>query len=261
MKLVVVDLDGTLLTSNSQLPSEIHTIIDTLVSRNIYIAIASGRQINNIKKLFHNDKLIYIAQNGSCVEVEGQEIFHNTISSGTVNKILTITAQIGLHALLYTKTNLYILSNNHIFTEKLLKYKVQYDELVDLDLMNIANDITKISIMSLKNDIHNYREAFNCIDGINIAVSHKDIIDITSKGINKGSAVQLIQKLLALKSEDTIAFGDQENDIDMFKFAALSYAVENACERIKSQANYIIPSNDNMGVIIKLKEIIDTIKS
>lgn len=186
MRLIVIDLDGTLLTSSSQLPPEIHPIIDTLISHNIYVAIASGRQICNIKELFRNDKLIYITQNGSYVEIDNKEVFLNIISPSILERIVHTTTQNALNILLYSKTDVCLLCDNATFIDKLSRYKIKY---TIIDSISQAKEITKVSIMSTKDNIEKYKLAYSDVDGIDVVVSHKDILDITSIGINKGLAV------------------------------------------------------------------------
>ena len=81
------------------------------------------------------------------------------------------------------------------------------------------------------------------------------MIDITNMNTNKGTALKQIQKLYRISSKKTCAFGDSENDIDMFKYAFHSYAMGNAGDSVKKYASKVAPSNNKLGVVCVLKEL------
>lgn len=78
--------------------------------------------------------------------------------------------------------------------------------------------------------------------------SHTFIVEIVTKGINKGAAVEWLCDKYGIKVEDTIALGDSENDIAMIKTAGLGVAMANAMPKVKEAADYIADTNDNDGV-------------
>ena len=84
---------------------------------------------------------------------------------------------------------------------------------------------------------------------MNIAVSGKCWLDCTNQGGNKGSALQHFQEAYKISPDETLAFGDNINDIEMLKRASHSFAVENAREEVKEAANFIAPSYKEDGVL------------
>lgn len=78
--------------------------------------------------------------------------------------------------------------------------------------------------------------------------SHTFIVEIVTKGINKGAAVEWLCDKYGINVEDTIALGDSENDIAMIKTAGLGVAMANAMPKVKEAADYIADTNDNDGV-------------
>lgn len=69
------------------------------------------------------------------------------------------------------------------------------------------------------------------------------------KGVTKGAVVECLQERLGITAENTMAFGDYDNDISMLKCAKYSYAMENASSRIKEQANFLAPAKTKNGVV------------
>ena len=74
--------------------------------------------------------------------------------------------------------------------------------------------------------------------------------------MDKGNALGVIQQYLGVSREETMAFGDNDNDIGLLQAAAESYAVENARETVKAQAKYICPSYQEKGVYQVIKQLI-----
>ena len=72
-------------------------------------------------------------------------------------------------------------------------------------------------------------------------------------GVSKGSAIRILQESLQIRPEETMAFGDQLNDVEMLKQAYYSYAVENARPEVKETARFLADSNEDDGVLKVLR--------
>ena len=80
--------------------------------------------------------------------------------------------------------------------------------------------------------------------------------EIIKKGMDKGLAIKKVVETLHMKMEDTIAFGDSMNDYEMLQTVKYGYAMANAMPPVKEVAYQVIDSNENDGVILKIKEIL-----
>ena len=99
-----------------------------------------------------------------------------------------------------------------------------------------------------------YRKKYG--DKVRMAVSGDTWLDIIPLEANKGLAVKELQESLNIRPEETIAFGDQLNDLEMLGRAYYSYAVGNAREEVKKAARFQADRNDRNGVLKVLKEIL-----
>ena len=81
-------------------------------------------------------------------------------------------------------------------------------------------------------------------------------LDCMAKNVNKGHAVKVIQDSLGIKPEETMAFGDQLNDIEMLQQAYYSFAVANARDEVKKAARFQADSNVNQGVLKILQNLL-----
>ena len=86
-------------------------------------------------------------------------------------------------------------------------------------------------------------------DILQIACAGDVWLDCMAKNVNKGHAVKVIQDSLGIKPEETMAFGDQLNDIEMLQQAYYSFAVANARDEVKKAARFQADSNVNQGVL------------
>ena len=85
-------------------------------------------------------------------------------------------------------------------------------------------------------------------DHVRAVSSGYGCIDILQDGIHKAWGLEELLKRWNLKSEQIMAFGDSENDIEMLELAGISYAMENAEESVKEVATKVAPANSQAGV-------------
>ena len=81
-------------------------------------------------------------------------------------------------------------------------------------------------------------------------------MDVMEKGVNKGTALAEVQKLLGISKSETAAFGDNQNDLEMIGQAGVSFAVANARDEVKAAASFLVPANNEDGVLLCLRKIL-----
>jgi hydroxymethylpyrimidine pyrophosphatase-like HAD family hydrolase len=82
-------------------------------------------------------------------------------------------------------------------------------------------------------------------------------VDISQPNANKGYALQLVQDRLGISVDETLVFGDYNNDLEMLRLAHFSYAMENAHPNVKKEARFQTKSNDEAGVEIILEHLLE----
>jgi hypothetical protein len=82
-------------------------------------------------------------------------------------------------------------------------------------------------------------------------------IDLTARGVNKGTAVEILANHLHIQPDEVAAIGDQQIDVSMLEYSRLSVAMENAQVSVKKAARWTAPSNDSDGVAWVLEKILD----
>ena len=258
IKLVVTDMDGTLLNSNHEVSDLFFELFEKLQKHNILFVAASGRphysitgKLNTIK-----DDIIIIAENGGIVSKNENVLLSIPIKKNSLYKIEDlITGNNHIHPIYCTKSQAYFKDTSNGFIKLLSEYYPDFYVVNTID--EIKEDIIKIALYH-----HEDSEKFifphfkDLVSEYKVIVSGKHWVDISDDSANKGNALQLLQNNYNITAEETLVFGDYNNDIEMLKLASYSFAMENAIQNVKNIANYITKSNDDFGVEVILEKLI-----
>ena len=92
---------------------------------------------------------------------------------------------------------------------------------------------------------------------VKVVTSGNEWLDIQNKEAHKGLGMQFLQAIYDIEPDECVAFGDQMNDYELLQQVKYGYAMANAVQPIKDIAYEVIASNDEQGVIQKIKEILN----
>ena len=258
IKMVVTDMDGTLLNSKKELPVETMEVIDKLLAKGVMFVIASGRQYFNLhKKLNERDDIIYLAENGCYISKDGKLFRFKALKFESIKRILDTIKDIeNAYPILCGKKGAYTTKMNKITSEHFTQYYAKIEIVNNFE--EIDDKICKISILDLnKTKKYVYPLLNEFYDDFNVTVASHEWLDIIDRNTNKGSALEILQQRLGIKKEETMAFGDYFNDYEMLQVAGESYAMQEAHDEIKKITKYVIGSNDDNSVIKTIKEKFD----
>ena len=258
IKLIASDVDGTLVgDGEGKLDTRIVKAIRALHDKGIHFAVASGRQWISIENVFEEvkDKIFYISDNGAYIGINGRKLFVSTMDDKVTKElILDIRKDENLVAVVADASSYYIEEKNDFLLSWIRGGYRGRIEVVD-DLTKVEN-LIKISAYSE----NIYGKADYLIDKYSdkllVNYAGKMWIDCTAKGVSKGNALRKLQEAFEISENETMVFGDQENDVEMFKAAYYSFAVKNAAPVAKENARFMADSNENLGVLKILKYLL-----
>lgn len=257
IKLVLSDMDGTLVKSNFEIPSEVDGIFKQLLDKGIYCGIATGRSLGSLKRDFKKifSELTIIAENGAVICHKGKIIHLETTDTSVIQSIRAYID--GRYCLVASGLKMAYIEKEFAFALPILEHHFPAVEMVD-DLCLIDDEILEISIYLPDGNAESFvKELAPYKENYTVVYSGSDFIDVFAKDLNKGKALQKLQELLHISKEETMAFGDYMNDYEMLKNAGESYAVANAVEPVKKVAKHVIGSNDELAVIQTIKEVFE----
>lgn len=264
VKLVVCDMDGTLLNSNHEVSDSFFKLHKQLKAKNIHFVAASGRQYHSIVeklKPIKNDISI-IAENGGVLCFNNTFKVFNPLSKTHIQNIVEQARSIKhVEIIVCGKTKAYLESKNQYFIETVKEYYPEQKIVTDVTKhLNEEEEILKIALYHPKSsEIYLYPEFKSLSKQLILKVSGMHWLDISSLENNKGNTLSQLQQSLNITNAETVAIGDYTNDIEMLAQVEFSYAMENAHESVKNTAKYYTTSNDNFGVENVLKDILNSI--
>ncbi|MHC1682058.1 MAG: Cof-type HAD-IIB family hydrolase [Clostridiaceae bacterium] len=271
-KLVCIDMDGTLLNSKHKITETTKKVLQKAHDLGVHIVISTGRVYVNAESYSNliGVKSPVIASNGAFVKEKDRDeaIFKGYLSEELSLKLLKIFYKYKVAPSFSTPEKVYtndIFMVLFIFFMKLrgkmkdefnmdfIKSRNHWDEVIAKEKGNLI----KCEVMNKNEEkLRLVRKELEKIEEIEIASSSKHNIEITCKGVSKGSAVKKLAEFYNINEEEIIAIGDSENDLSMIEYAGLGIAMGNAIEKVKEKANFITDSNDNEGVANAIKKFV-----
>ncbi len=257
IKLIASDIDGTLVRDGEhRLNPEFFDVILKLRQKGIQFAAASGRQWASIEAVFEpiKEKVFYLSDNGAYVGCHGRNLFLNPIHRDTaIELIREIRKRPELEVMAGGPDVVYVDTENKEFVDWIINgYKFQVKK-VD-DITQVSDEIIKVSAYKahrIQAAVKGLTDRFG--SRMKMTISGDMWMDAMAPGVCKGQAIQVLQDNLEIKPEETMAFGDQLNDIEMLERSYYSFAVGNAREEVKKAARFQADSNVNGGVLKILK--------
>ncbi len=270
--LYITDLDGTLLNSDAELSEKSKHMISQAINKDVLFTVATARTFATVLQMFKdvNINLPLVLMNGVMIydPVRKGIISSHSISIESIEKVFSVYRKYEILPLVYRQKNDYLeieyYSTDNIHQMKYVNKRTEasgkkfiYSSdftaegkgeviyVVTLDtydkLLPLYEDLKKISGISCVFYRDNYTDCY--------------FLEIFAEGVSKASAMLEVKHITGV--DKIIAFGDNLNDIEMFKAADEAYAVENACSELKSYSTGVIGCNDNDSVaeyILKFAE-------
>lgn len=259
IRLVVSDMDGTLLDGNHALPPDFAVVLDQLAERGITFAIASGRHRLSLQgQLPESSNLLLIASNGAHV-VKGEEVLVlHCLPRDLALAVAARIRQVGhARAIVTTTTTAYTEDADEEFLGWMRAVLPEIHTVADLGAMP-EDCLLSVGIFDhLSVEEHSLPALGELRDQLNVMATTPFWIDVVSPEADKGVAVRLVQRELGVGPEQTAAFGDFLNDLGMLDAATYSFAMANGHPEVRRRAAWRAPANTENGVMTVLRALLD----
>ena len=220
---------------------------------------ASGRQYNSIVDKLDaiKDDIIVVAENGAFVKRQEQELLATPLNYTTIKNTIELLKNVeGIHPVLCGKNNAYINGNSDDFVNKLREYYSEFSILNDI--ASYDGEVLKIAIYHFESSEKYIYPLVNHLESeLKVKVSGENWLDISHMNANKGYALQHIQEKFGISRQETMVFGDYNNDLEMLAMADFSFAMANAHPNVTAAANFKTKSNDEYGVETVLEQLLN----
>ncbi|MGJ9457969.1 HAD family hydrolase [Oceanobacillus sp. CF4.6] len=283
MKLIAIDLDGTLLSEDGSISKENRAAIREVQSRGDIIVISSGRSLHDTKQIMRDAGIQcpIITGNGAVV-FHSDEILQNLyLEVEVIGELMDVIDEDEVYYELYTNKGVYIEESGRELLNKEIQrlhkqnadldleaakriVEIQYEQngltLVpnyrDIDYEPL--EVYKVFVLSFdRGKLLELRDKLQERNDISLTTSGLQKLEIGNRESSKGNALRFIAKHFDVPLENTVAIGDNLNDLSMFDVAKISIAMENAEQVVKEQATYVTKENNANGVAYGLREYVE----
>ncbi len=266
IKLIASDIDGTLIAEGThEFPKELGDVIDRLKKQGIMFVAASGRQYKSMYRLFQDkaEDVIFVSGNGSYIRCRDYDIREYRMPKDILQRLvkeIRSMEQEGYCFMAESKDTAYVEVNSEEFKD-LLVNGYHYEITPVKDILKECDDVLKISLYH-KTNIQAAADKMipQWQQELKVLRSGTNWVDFMPAGVDKGNAIASIQQVMGIKKEETVVFGDNNNDVGMFEQAKYSYAVESAPKEVIKQAAYIAKTPEKQGVIRLLQQLTDRLE-
>jgi len=258
IKLVVTDIDGTIMKMNGKLQPPVIDIFAELEKQGIKAVIATGRMYNAAKNVIEtlNLKTPIICYQGAMVRDDENIYFEQNVPKQVATEIIRHLRDYGTHTNLYLRDRLIVDDDDDYIKEYVADRNITY-EVVD-DLLDVVDDATKLLAIDKDADkVTQIRDEMKAIyPELNIVKSTDYFCEFVNKNADKGIAIKFLADKWGIKTEEILAIGDQDNDIQMLEVAGFGVAMGNGSNNIKKIADYICPNVEEFGFVKTMKKFV-----
>ncbi|MHC5268177.1 sugar-phosphatase [Enterococcus sp. LJL98] len=266
IKLIAIDIDGTLLNSHHHLTDEVKSALKQAEEKGVKIVLCTGRPLTGVQDLItelelFSDNDYVVTYNGSLIQKpKTKEIVSKfELTYEDYLAIDTLARQLNIH--LHTETEDTMFTSNRdisrytvlesYLVDMPLKYRTQEEMTEELNIlkMMMVGDPTELDAAIEKIPAEFYEK-------YTIVKSTPYFLEFLNKKVDKGAAVKRLAEHLGLDASQVMALGDNENDLPMIEYAGLGIAMENATDNIKKAASFVTTSNDEHGVAIAIQKFV-----
>ena len=256
-KAVFFDIDGTLWDEHFVIPESTKEAIRMLRENGHLAFLCSGRT----RAFIQDERLLalgfdgIVAGCGTWIEMDGKTLFYKKLEQELIEDTIHILKEYGIPTVYEGSRNLYM--DLEEFEED--PYGLRLKETLGEDLLPVTGNeaIMEISKFSCSTPDDAYLKVLSHLEeNFTPLVHDAACAEFIPKGFSKASGIEKTCELLGIEKEDTYAFGDSINDVEMLKQAYYSFAVANARDEVKKAARFQADSNVNQGVLKILQNLL-----
>ena len=254
-KMLVLDMDDTLLTDNHEISEENKEMLFKAQKIGVYVVLASGRptlaMIEFAKELQCDVNNSYmISFNGAVVTdlKENQVIFEQFLSKDQIHALYDFSLKSKTHIITYIDGK--IVSETH---SEYIDVERNITGLEHNKVLSFKDEVTSSAVKCILLEEPNYLKEIEkdlkaAMPHLSISMSKPFFLEVAQNGIDKAASIKFLAKKLNIHQSEIIAVGNAGNDLTMVQYAGLGVWVDNVTPELRHLADIIVASNNNHGV-------------
>lgn len=262
VKMIAADMDHTLLLEDGSLPPGFERYIHKLNALGIDFVISSGRPIYTLQQMFPElwDQMSFICDNGGIIIHKGETVYKSIIEKQACKELIRFaeSRHEGI-PLLCALDSAYLLKKHEEYADFLRKFYFNVTCVEGDSLDVVESEADKFTVYHPNGNAHQthadwYGPVYG--DQFEVAICDTRWIDIMNTGVDKGTAMRSLGRILGVGTDQMMAFGDSYNDVKMLQTVRYSFLVRNAVADMQQYARYMTASNEEYGVLQMLDQVI-----
>jgi Cof subfamily protein (haloacid dehalogenase superfamily) len=253
IKLIAIDLDGTLLNSHHHVSEKTAQTLRRAVEAGVQVVIATGRPyrtcVRHIRELGLQTPGVFM-QGLAIHNADGSTRYERSMEPETARRLLNFGYEHALDTMVYNSQSIYTRKRNEA-TDFMLRYGEPPPEEIPA-LADLADQvpISKVLFLMPPTNIPALRAQLTpLVNGaVNLVTSQAHMLECLPPGASKGAGLARLLEDEGVLPAQVLAIGDGENDIEMLQLAGISVAMGNANAHLQTVAQHITLSNDEDGV-------------
>ncbi len=262
IRLVLSDIDGTLITPTKEVTPAALQAIDDLRARGIAFAIASSRPVRGMRKVAETvraDTPLSGFNGGRIVGADGAVLNDMRFPEGVVMEVVAVLHQLGLRIWVFAGDDWHVTDPHgpRIVNET---HSIGYEPIVNADFpIPVLAHANKLVGVSMDYPLVERAEALlnEKFAGVLSATrSQPFYLDITPEGATKGAVVHFLAKHLGIAPAEVLTIGDGDNDTLMFAESGYSFAMGNSLDAVKAAADAVTARNSDEGFAKAMQQVL-----
>lgn len=270
IKMIGLDLDGTLLTDKKELTDRTKAALRRAIELGITVLVASGRPWMGVPEELRNfpGMRYALTSNGARIidTKDDRVIEEHLLSPELALKALAVCGKYDTLQEVYFDGQGYAPEDQMAYVEKYHRNPsmCEYMRKTRLPVKDIRKLVEQENrgldkVQALFADMDERETAWKELEqekGLELVGSLQYNIEINAAGVNKGTGLVNLGRMLGIRRKEIMAFGDGDNDIAMLREAGFGVAMANADEQVKAAADYITLSNEEEGVAEAIERLV-----
>ena len=269
IKLVAIDMDGTLLNGKNEITIKTQEILKQATQKGVKIVLTTGRVLKSAlhySEYLSLDSFVIACNGGIIVDKNTNILFKKPIPKEKMLEIMKVGKEFSAYFHFYNEntffTNRYVKEVDEYYSSARGKFTGQdvgVELYTDDNEILIRDDLDIYKFLFIEPDnekLIRVREELSKIDGLSLSSSWGNNVEVMNNGVSKGRALALLAQELEISNENIMAIGDNENDLSMIDFAGMGLAMGNGNQLLKDSADYILPSNEEDGVAYAIQKFV-----
>lgn len=265
MRLLVFDLDGTLLEKDGTLDPRTVDLLKQLDGSGLKSTVATGRSLKSTRHFIEtlSLKIPVILFNGARIydSASGSYIYSKSLPWSIVERFVSLCKDLSVSLFLFVDEDVYAMNPNLRAGDYIFRDGLSYFPIVNLNWLS-GREVTKIVIAGLINELTKLRSSTQFNDlRINVTQSEENLLEVLPAGVSKAEALKWLCGFLRLDLKDVVAFGNGENDLEMIKIAGTGITFADAPASLRYHARMVLSTCGYVGLREFVEKLIEKVVS